>query len=258
MNKSVLVLSIITFIIGSCYNFHHIEKKNNNNDIKVLYYNSNNNHWDTLPLKGKKWISIKKDSIVMQTEKKCVNCDYLNIIYNENGEMIEKFCQGHVQNNTISTGMYVGTRYLYKNKKIVYEIIFNNDDFGLDYNIYKIYGDSVYKEIFTNNFDLYETDSIVLSDKEISKRIKNRHNIEVYFNYNREIKIKKEYNDEYNNYPFTIYEYNNQNILIHQYTQGFITNTNHIGKIGKEYFWDEKGYLKKIIDHSIVNDKGKK
>ena len=116
----------------------------------------------------------------------------------------------------------------------------------------------MYKEIFTNNFDLYETDSIVLSDKEISKRIKNRHNIEVYFNYNREIKIKKEYNDEYNNYPFTIYEYNNQNILIHQYTQGFITNTNHIGKIGKEYFWDEKGYLKKIIDHSIVNDKGKK
>lgn len=113
----------------------------------------------------------------MQTENRCVNCGHLNLIYNKKGEVIEKVCQGYVQNDSISTGMYVGNRYIYKDRKLAYEAFYNNDNFGLDYIIHKLYNNGTYKEVITNNFALYETDSIVLSKEEIAKRVRNRYDV---------------------------------------------------------------------------------
>lgn len=114
----------------------------------------------------------KKDSLIVY-DRDTIKCKELHIAYDENENIKEKGCQSYVSNNDISTGMSVGTWFYYKNGKISREIYYHNEPFGKDYIKHKIYDENGnYKEIYTNNFILYETDSIVLSPQQIKRRIK--------------------------------------------------------------------------------------
>ena len=114
----------------------------------------------------------KTDSLIIQG-KDTIKCSELHIAYDKNGNIKEKGCQGYVSNNDISTGMVVGTWYHYKNSRLTREVYYHNAEFGKDYIKHKIYDESGnFNEIFTNNFMLYETDSVTLTPKEIKKRVK--------------------------------------------------------------------------------------
>ena len=72
-------------------------------------------------------------------------------------------------------GMSVGTWYFYKDNKLVKELYFHNAKIGDDYILHKIYNaKGGYKEIYTNNYMLYENDSVVLSPQEIKRRTKTK------------------------------------------------------------------------------------
>ena len=63
--------------------------------------------------------------------------------------------------------MSVGTWYYYENQELIKEITFHNDVQGKDYIIYRYFeGDSLKTERITNNFILYESDSLVLTPAE--------------------------------------------------------------------------------------------
>lgn len=80
-----------------------------------------------------------------------------------------------VSNEDINTGFAVGTAYVYKDNKLVKELYFHNAKIGDDYILHKIYdGKGGYKEIYTNNYMLYENDSVTLSPKEIKRRIRTK------------------------------------------------------------------------------------
>lgn len=114
----------------------------------------------------------KNDSLIIHNND-TIKCKELHITYDENGNIKEKGCQGYVSNNDISTGMSVGTWFYYKNGKISREIYYHNAEFGKDYIKHKLYNENGnYKEVFTNNFILYETDSVVFSPQEIKNRIR--------------------------------------------------------------------------------------
>ncbi|GIZ16028.1 hypothetical protein RCZ15_22390 [Capnocytophaga catalasegens] len=115
----------------------------------------------------------EKDSIIY--DKDTVRCSELHIIYDKKGNIVEKVCQGTVKNEDVNTGMSVGTSYHYKDNKLIKELYFHNAKRGNDYILHKIYDDKGrYKEIYTNNYMLYENDSIVLSPKEIKRRTKTK------------------------------------------------------------------------------------
>lgn len=114
----------------------------------------------------------KNDSLIIYG-KDTIKCNELHIIYDKNGNLKEKGCQGYVSNNNISTGMSVGTWYYYKKGKLTRKVYYHNADFGKDYIKHTIYDENGnFNDVFTNNFMLYETDSIVLSPQEIKKRMK--------------------------------------------------------------------------------------
>lgn len=108
---------------------------------------------------------IRKDSIV---EEKII-CKELHTYYDKQGNIQEKGCQG------LYNGMKVpvGTWSFYNKGCLVKEIYYHNDEFGKDYILFKYFNKGkMYKELITNNFILYETDSILLTRKEYLKRIK--------------------------------------------------------------------------------------
>lgn len=113
---------------------------------------------------------IKRDSIIPPTHgDKSIVCQELHISYDKNGSVIEKGCQGEYE----GIGVPVGTWYKFRNNKLIQEIFYHNDEFGKDYILYKNYNEQGdFNEIVTNNFILYETDSIVLSYQEYLKRKK--------------------------------------------------------------------------------------
>ena len=114
-----------------------------------------------------------KDSMIYGRDIE--QCDELEIRYDEKGNIIRRTCNGLVSNEGISANFAVGTAYVYKDNKLVKELYFHNAKRGDDYILHKIYnGKGGYKEIYTNNYMLYENDSIVLSPKEIKRRIKTK------------------------------------------------------------------------------------
>lgn len=115
----------------------------------------------------------KKDSIIY--DKDTVGCSELHILYDKKGNVVEKVCQGTAKNEDINMGMSVGTWYFYKDNKLIKELYFHNAKIGDDYILHKIYNDKGgYKEIYTNNYMLYENDSVVLSPQEIKRRTKTK------------------------------------------------------------------------------------
>lgn len=113
---------------------------------------------------------IQKDSLFYSfTTADSLLCEELHITYNANGYLIEKGCQG----TYIGTGMSVGTWYYYENQELIKEITFHNDVQGKDYIIYRYFeGGSLKTERITNNFILYESDSLVLTPAEYEDRKK--------------------------------------------------------------------------------------
>jgi len=115
----------------------------------------------------------KKDSMIYGRDTE--QCLELEINYDEKGNIIGRSCNGIASNEDINTGFGVGTAYVYKDNKLVKELYFHNAKRGDDYILHKIYnGKGGYKEIYTNNYMLYENDSVVLSPKEIKRRIKTK------------------------------------------------------------------------------------
>ena len=109
-----------------------------------------------------------KDSMIYG--RNIEQCDELEIRYDEKGNIIRRSCNG-----LVSTGFAVGTAYVYKDNKLVKELYFHNAKIGDDYILHKIYdGKGGYKEIYTNNYMLYESDSVTLSPKEIKRRIRTK------------------------------------------------------------------------------------
>lgn len=113
---------------------------------------------------------IQKDSLFYSfTTADSVLCEELHITYNADGYLIEKGCQGSYD----GAGTSVGTWYYYENQERIKEITFHNDMQGKDYIIYRYFeGGSLKTERITNNFILYETDSLVLSTAEYEERKK--------------------------------------------------------------------------------------
>ena len=102
-------------------------------------------------------------------------CLELEIDYDEKGNIIGRSCNGIASNEDVNTGFAVGTCYVYKDNKLVKELYFHNAKIGDDYILHKIYdGKGGYKEIYTNNYMLYENDSVVLSPQEIKRRTKTK------------------------------------------------------------------------------------
>lgn len=113
---------------------------------------------------------IQKDSLFYSfTTADSLLCEELHVTYNAEGYLIEKGCQGTYD----GTGMSVGTWYYYENQELIKEITFHNDVQGKDYIIYRYFeGDSLKTERITNNFILYESDSLVLTPAEYETRKK--------------------------------------------------------------------------------------
>ena len=113
----------------------------------------------------------KKDSMIYGRDTE--QCLELEINYDEKGNVIRRLCNGIAANEDINTGFAVGTCYIYKDNKLIKELYFHNAKRGDDYILHKIYDDKGgYKEIYTNNYMLYENDSVALSPKEIKRRLK--------------------------------------------------------------------------------------
>ncbi len=96
-------------------------------------------------------------------ERDKTSYDYYIIGYDSAGNITKKGIQGSYDGINIP----VGTWYNYQNGKLIREIYYHNDELGKDYIKYKEYGnDGNLKESYSNNFILYETDSIPLSRQE--------------------------------------------------------------------------------------------
>lgn len=115
----------------------------------------------------------EKDSMIYGRDIE--QCDELEIRYDEKGNVTQRSCNGIASNEDVNTGFAVGTCYVYKDNKLVEELYFHNAKIGNDYILHKIYdGKGGYKEIYTNNYMLYENDSVVLSPQEIKRRTKTK------------------------------------------------------------------------------------
>ena len=115
----------------------------------------------------------EKDSMIYGRDTE--QCLELEIDYDEKGNIIGRSCNGIASNEDVNTGFAVGTCYVYKDNKLVKELYFHNAKIGDDYILHKIYdGKGGYKEIYTNNYMLYENDSVVLSPQEIKRRTKTK------------------------------------------------------------------------------------
>ena len=115
----------------------------------------------------------RRDSIIYDIDT--VKCRELHIVYDENGHMIARGCQGIAENEDINTGMNVGTWSYYKEGKLVKEEYYHNGSFGKDYIIHFLYKSKYTREIIvTNNFQLYQNDSVVLYPKKIRGKLSNK------------------------------------------------------------------------------------
>jgi hypothetical protein len=125
----------------------------------IYYYDNQNINYEI----------IKKDSLILTQTDDSVICMELHILYDKNGFVIEKGCQGEYE----GIGVQVGTWYRYQNNEIIQEIYYHNDKLGKDYILFKnLKSKDVYEEKVTNNFILYQTDSIILSKEEYQNRNK--------------------------------------------------------------------------------------
>lgn len=115
----------------------------------------------------------RRDSVIYDIDT--VKCSELHIVYDENGHMIARGCQGIAENEDINTGMSVGTWSYYKDGKLVKEEYYHNGSFGKDYIIHFLYKSKYTREIIvTNNFQLYQNDSVVLYPKKIGGKLSNK------------------------------------------------------------------------------------
>lgn len=95
--------------------------------------------------------------------------DYYVIQYNAQRQIVAEGMQGTYN----GTGVPVDAWYVYQNGKLVREMYYHNDESGKDYIRYKIYDENGnVSESYSNNFILYETDSLPLSKTEYLLRIK--------------------------------------------------------------------------------------
>lgn len=96
-------------------------------------------------------------------ERNKTSYDYYIIEYDSVGNIVRKGIQGSYNGINVP----VGTWYNYLNGKLIREIYYYNDELEKEYIKYKEYGnDGSLKESYSNNFILYETDSIPLSRQE--------------------------------------------------------------------------------------------
>ncbi|MBV7440711.1 hypothetical protein KRX57_04700 [Weeksellaceae bacterium TAE3-ERU29] len=140
-------------------------KNENSDDYKTIideYYENGNKTSEVRYF-------VKGDSLILQG-KDTIKCNELHIAYDKNGNVKEKGCQGYISNADISTGMSVGTWFYYKNGELIKEVYFHNAEFGKDYIIHRCFNDEEFTDVITNNFILYENDSVPLSPSEIKKR----------------------------------------------------------------------------------------
>ena len=113
----------------------------------------------------------KKDSIIY--DRDTVRCHSLHISYNNNGKIEERTCMGDECNKDVCTGIGVGTRFFYKDGKLVETKYYHNDILGRDYIIHRTYNNrGEYCDIITNNYDLFETDKKILSPQEAKRRLR--------------------------------------------------------------------------------------
>ncbi len=95
---------------------------------------------------------------------------YLSIFYDSTGLVRTTGIQGFYK----GTGIPVGTWKEYNEGKLVRNIYYHLDTFGADYirfSDYKYYDSTqTMREVYTNNFVLYETDSVPLNLEEYERR----------------------------------------------------------------------------------------
>jgi hypothetical protein len=124
--------------------------------------------FNSLYEKGSLFKRIRTDSLIINNND-TLHCNELHLLYDEQGNLVEKGCQGFYA----GMGMCVGTWYIYKNKKLVQEVYYHNDEYGKDYIIFRNYNEKgEYREIITNNFSFYENEITFLSPEEIKKRVR--------------------------------------------------------------------------------------
>ena len=113
----------------------------------------------------------KKDSVIY--DRDTVECHSLHISYDNNGKIEERTCMGQECNKDACTGIGVGTRFFYKEGKLIETKYYHNDILGRDYIIHRTYNNKGgHRDTITNNYDLYETDKVILSPREVKRRLR--------------------------------------------------------------------------------------
>lgn len=105
---------------------------------------------------------IKEEEFILDgcidTDKNIFSNKFI-ISYDSEGFISEKGIQGTYNGN----GVPVGTWYFYKKRKLIQTRYYHNDTFGADYILYKNFeNENGFKEYKTNNFVLYNNDSLLL------------------------------------------------------------------------------------------------
>ena len=146
---------------------------------RIVFYEKNTEYakpfmeyWyhDNGQISDKTYYFTQRDSIIYDIDT--VKCNELHIVYDQMGHVIARGCQGIAANEDINTGMSVGTWYYYKDGKLMKEEYYHNGSFGKDYIIHFLYKTKYTKEIIvTNNFQLYENDSVVLYPKKVAGKV---------------------------------------------------------------------------------------
>ena len=148
----------------------------------IIFYRKNTEYTDPFmeywyhdngQISEKIYYFTQKDSIIYDIDT--VKCNAVHILYDPKGNIIFRGCQGAAANEDINTGMSVGTWYYYKDGKLVKEEYYHNGSYGKDYIIHFLYKTKYTKEIIvTNNFQLYQNDSVVLYPKKVAGKSSNK------------------------------------------------------------------------------------
>ena len=167
----------------------------------IIFYRKNTEYTDPFmeywyhdngQISEKIYYFTQKDSIIYDIDT--VKCSALHILYDPNGNVIFRGCQGTAANEDINAGMSVGTWYYYKDGKLVKEEYYHNGSYGKDYIIHFLYKTKYTKEIIvTNNFQLYQNDSVVLYPKKVAGKFSNKGEL---FDILTNAKRKKQFKDD--------------------------------------------------------------
>ena len=113
----------------------------------------------------------KKDSLIY--DRDTVRCESLFIRYDLEGNIKEKICEGNFSCPDIAAHTRMGTAFFYKGDKLIQEKYYHNDRREKDYIRHRVY-DTMgnYREIYTNNYELFNNDSLILSPEEVRRRTK--------------------------------------------------------------------------------------